>query len=124
MTCTAVARPPLRGCAKSGGTQVHHVGVAEYLIRAADGESSVVFERERMSEVLTPWGFGDQQVPGWGDFRVWLGTAEVAFSAEPPGCQVVIEGEFDEARADELVQAVASQIQEAKGSETTWVRIG
>lgn len=95
----------------------------EYLIRAADGESSVLVDRERMRDVLTPWGFGDQQVPGWGDFRVWLGTAEVAFAAEPPGWQVVIDGESEEGLADELVQAVARQIEEATAVETTWVRI-
>jgi hypothetical protein len=68
-------------------------------------------------------GVRDQEVPGWGDFRVWLGPADVGFAAETGGWRVVIDGEFPEDLSDDLVKTVAKQIQNAIGIQTARVRV-
>jgi hypothetical protein len=98
---------------------------AEYLIRTADGMGPLLIHRDRFREVLDPRGFGTQVIPDPpdGDFRLWLGPAEAVFYAEDVGWHVVIEGEFPEPGADELITTVAHQLEQATGTKATWIRL-
>src|SRR5438067_810538 len=83
----------------------------EYLIKAAEGSGWIPVRKEALPAVLTPKGWGAEPVDGWGDYRVRVSGVEVSFAGEEPGWQVTVEGDLDPARADELVQTVASQIE-------------
>jgi hypothetical protein len=98
---------------------------AEYLIRTAHGMGPLLLHRDHLSDVLDPHGFGAQVIadPQDGDFRLWLGPAEAVFYAEEVGWHVVIEGEFPEPSADELIGTVTHQLEQATGATATWIRL-
>lgn len=88
----------------------------EYLIRAADGSGWIPIHRKRLPDVLLPRGWNARQSDGWGDFRIEVDGAQIAFSGEDPGWQVVIEGDMDPATADKLLETLRAQIEAATGT--------
>ena len=86
----------------------------EFLLREEGGGWSP-FEEDQ-SRVFIPSGWDCEPVGGWGDFRFRCGTAEVAFSGEEPGWQVVFEGEYVDAEVERMIQVIAQQIERATGN--------
>lgn len=58
-------------------------------------------------------------VEGWGDFRMQCGQAQIAFSGEDGGWQVIVEGHLD--KADELMERLTGQIATAVGEPCEWL---
>jgi hypothetical protein len=95
--------------------------VAEYLIRTAEAHDLPLFDRERNAAVLTPARFACTPIEGWGDFRTRCGDAEVAYSGEDAGWQVIIEGSLPD--PDRFIAQVTAQVADAVGESCEWLRL-
>ncbi len=94
----------------------------EYLIRTVDTHEWPAFHRSRNAEVLMPRGRQCEEIGGWGDFRLRCGNAEVSFSGEESGWNVVVKGDLPD--ADAVVEQVTRQVEQAAGEPCEWVAIG
>jgi hypothetical protein len=90
--------------------------MAEYLIRRTDGDWFDLLPRQ-YSEALRPSSHPIEQVAGWGDYRIRMHGAEIAFSFEDPGIQVIIEGELGAATADTVVAQICQNIERVTGQK-------
>jgi hypothetical protein len=95
----------------------------EYLIRTSDTLELPAVPVGRLAEVLVPAGFGCEQADGWGDFRMRCGETQIAFSGEPPGWLVSVEGPMSDADSGRLVTAITEQIGQAIGKPCEWLQI-
>jgi hypothetical protein len=64
--------------------------MSEYIIKRTDGDYFDV-QRSQYADVLRPVSTPSRPIAGWGDHRIEVEGAEVSFSFEPPGYQVVFE---------------------------------
>jgi hypothetical protein len=101
----------------------HNGGMPEYLIRTATTHELPAFPPGPLADVLVPAGFACEQADGWGDFRMRCGATQIAFSAEDPGWQVIIDGPMPGTDRERLVTAIARQIAEAAGQPCEWLQI-
>jgi hypothetical protein len=69
-----------------------------------------------------PAGLGCTQIEGWGDFRMRCGDAEIAFSGEEVGWQVVVHGALS-SPAETLIERITQQVSRACGVPCEWIRI-
>lgn len=107
----------------SRNAAVYRASMAEYLIRTARTHEWPSF-RQDLAEVLVPAGFECTPIEGWGDFRMKCGDAEISFSGEEVGWQVVVEGSLVSISAAVLVEAIARQVAHACGEACEWIQIG
>lgn len=91
--------------------------MGEHLIKNADASGCVALHQDNLPRVFAPAGWGAEPAHGWGHYRIRIGDAEVSFSDEGPGWQVVIEGTVPAPGEEALVRALADQICEATGQD-------
>ena len=85
--------------------------------------ASVAAPSGRLADVLVPAWFGGEQADGWGDFRMRCGATQIAFSAEDPGWQVVVDGPMPGTDRKRLVTTIAQQIGQATSPPCGWLQI-
>ena len=95
----------------------------QFLIRRDDAEwfdlSSACY-----TEVLRPRIIPSRPVEGWGSHRIEVDGAEVSFSDEDPGFQVVFEtGNIDAKRARQIVDEISQNIEAQTGQKTRVVEL-
>jgi hypothetical protein len=101
-----------------------HAGcVLEYVIRPRDQDAWFLIHAHDLAGVLTPRGWDCEVIEGWGDHRIRVRGAEVAFSGEGFGWQVAVEGDLPRDVADAIVAAITDQIEQACGEPATWVAL-
>ena len=110
---TFAARLKLR--CRAPPTTRHDGAISEYLIRTAGTHELPAFPGRRLADVLVPAGFGCEQADGWGDFRMRCGATQIAFSAEDPGWQVIVDGPMPDTDRERLVTTITQQIGQATG---------
>jgi hypothetical protein len=97
--------------------------MTEFLIRRADDEW-FDFPYERRTKILRPLTIPSRPVEGWGTHRIEVEGAEVSFSDEDPGFQVVFEtGSLDAARARQIVNDICQNIETQLGQKTRVVEL-
>ena len=97
--------------------------MTEFLIRRADDER-FDFPYERRTEILRPLTILSRPVEGWGTHRIEVEGAEVSFSDEDPGFQVVFEtGGRDAIRARQIVDDICQNIETQLGQKTRVVEL-
>jgi hypothetical protein len=101
----------------------HDGAMSEYLIRTASTHELPAFPRGPLADVLVPAGFVCAQADGWGDFRMRCGATQIAFSAEDPGWQVIVDGPMPDADRERLVTTITQQIGQAAGQPCEWLQI-
>jgi hypothetical protein len=95
----------------------------EFLIRRADAEW-FDFPYERRTEILRPLTVPSRPVEGWGSHRIEVEGAEVSFSDEEPGFQVVFEaGNLDPTRARQIIDDICQNIETQTGQKTRVVEL-
>jgi hypothetical protein len=97
------------------------VAALEYLIKATSGED-LMLPQGSLDEVLSPHSRPGGRVSGWGDYRIAVDGGQIAFSWEPPGWLVMVEG-LSEGDAKGIVTEIAAQIGTATGQPTTWLAL-
>jgi len=95
--------------------------VREFLIRTSAHHGWPAFHRDRMPEVLQPKGWASERVDGPGDFRVRTDGAQVSYSGEEVGWQVVIDG--DMSGAEDWIEQVTQQVTAAVGEPCEWLEL-
>lgn len=95
----------------------------EYLIERADGEWFDL-PYAAYADVLHPTSFAWQRVAGWGDHRIRILDCDMAFSDEPPGMQVIFEGDtISRMQAQQIMEEIAQNIARATGQTARVVEI-
>ena len=90
----------------------------EFILRLNDGEGFCE-GFDSYPTLLRPANIPSQSVAGWGSHRILVEGAEISFSDEEFGFQVVFEtGEISEQRAQEIMDDIAANIR-AKTDATT-----
>lgn len=95
----------------------------EFLIRTQDDHECPPIDHDRMSQVLTPAGWGCQRIAGWGNYRLRCGDTEISFSDEDVGWQVAFEGPMPSELARRLIATIAAQIEHAVHEPIDWIQI-
>ena len=95
----------------------------EYPIRTAGTHDLPGLHHSQLAHVLLPAKFSCEQADGWGDFRIRCGTTHIAFSAEVPGRQVIIDGPMPPSDCERLVITLTRQIEQAAGQPCQWLQI-
>jgi hypothetical protein len=98
------------------------VVMPEYMIRPVGRSDWVPIPKDQLASVLVPRGYRCQVVTGWGDLRVMIGGAEMAFSGEQVGWSLVFDGDIEGHDTDALAQKVADQLGEYAHESMEWVR--
>ena len=95
----------------------------EYLIRRADDEW-FSFPFERYPKILRPARTASKSVGGWGSNRLEIEGAEISFSDEDPGFQVVFEtGSLSEERADQIKSEICENIETLTGQKAVMIKL-
>ena len=95
----------------------------EFLIRRDDAEW-FDFPYQRRMEVLRPLTIPSRPIEGWGSHRIEVEGAEVSFSDEDPGFQVVFEtGSLDATRARQIVDEICGNIETQTGQKSRVVEL-
>ena len=92
----------------------------EYLLKRTDGDW---FRIGDFKAVCQPRTIPFEQVDGWGNARIRIGSCEVAFSDEIAGIQVSFEGEIAEQLARQVVAEVLERITATSGQTGEIVQI-
>jgi hypothetical protein len=89
--------------------------VSEFIIQRTDGDYFGV-HKSQYAKVLRPIETPSRPIDGWGDHRIVVDGAEISFSFEPPGFQVVFEtGALDADRQLAIVTEILRSIERATG---------
>src|SRR5688572_30831635 len=92
----------------------------EFILRLNEGEG-FAGSYDSLPALLRPASIPSQPVAGWGSHRILVEGAEISFSDEEFGFQVVFEtGDISEERAQEIMEDIAANIR-AKTAATTSV---
>ena len=92
----------------------------EYLLKRTDGEW---FDIRDFKAVCQPKTVPFEQIEGWGNARIRIGSCEVAFSDEIAGIQISFEGEIDGQLAGQVVSEVLERITATSGQTGEIVQI-
>ena len=84
----------------------------EYLLKRTDGDW---FDITDMKAACQPISAPFEQVEGWGEARIRVGSCDVAFSYEDPGIQISFEGEIDSKLAEKVAGEVLDRIMQLSG---------
>ena len=88
--------------------------MSEYLLRSVD-DDWFDLPADQLPEVLRPNTIESSPVTGWGDHRIAVEGAEIAFSYEDPGIQVIIEGTIPETIARRIIEEVLANVERSTG---------
>ncbi len=90
----------------------------EFILRLTEGEGFAE-PFDTYPALLRPASIPSQPIAGWGSHRILVDGAEISFSGEEFGFQVVFEtGDIPEQRAQEIMDDIAANIR-AKTDATT-----
>jgi hypothetical protein len=92
----------------------------EDLIRPRDRAARIPIPADDLAQVLTPRGWDCEVIDGWGELRIRVDNAELAFSGEDVGWQVIVEGDLSRDAAGTIVAAITKQIEQACGVQPGW----
>jgi hypothetical protein len=93
-----------------------NANVREYLISGDDGEHDLGIHVDLYDRTLSPVGWQSERIPGWGTYRLRIGSTDLIFSDEPGfGWQVVFDGDISETDADAIAAVIAGQLGIATG---------
>ena len=84
----------------------------EYLLKRTGGEW---FEIRDFKAVCQPRTIPFEQIDGWGNARIRIGSCEVAFSDEIAGIQISFEGDIDAQLARQVAAEVLERITASSG---------
>jgi hypothetical protein len=95
----------------------------EYLIERGD-DDWFDLPVEAFPEALHSNSFPWQRVAGWGDYRIRVLGCDISFSFEPPGIQIVFEGEdITGPQARRIVDEIARNVAAVTGQFAAVVEI-
>lgn len=82
----------------------------QFLIRPID-DAWFNLHKNQFAQVFQPQSFVSQPIEGWGDYRILVEGAEIAFSYEDPGIQVIFEGgKITEAQVKQVIDEICANI--------------
>jgi hypothetical protein len=94
------------------GTFFSDVAMIEFYIRPSE-DDWFDLKNVDLTAMLRPRSFESHPVSGWGDHRIKTEGAEISFSYEPPGFQVVFEDELPDALATQIAEEIGENIENA-----------
>lgn len=96
----------------------------EFLIRRVDGEWFDLHGGWFGGEVLRPNSIPSKPIQGGGDHRIEVSGCEISFSYEDPGIYICFEGgDMPESTAQQVVEEICRNIEQATGQKGRIVRL-